>query len=192
MESVSEGLPKYSRISKLGIKYEKIANLHCFLFDKNGVPRYCIGPHWPFFVGLNSFFVILALLFIFVICPTVGDLDTFCGVIIFGFLIGSYTLAALVNPGICYNFSGDQEMEISNSLAAERYCERCEIVKNARTTHCDECGVCIDEYDHHCPWTSKCIGKNNLIFFYGFLIGLLCTFIFVIVTMSLKTRFEHK
>lgn len=24
-------------------------------------------------------------------------------------------------------------------------------------------------YDHHCPWTSKCIGKGNLLFFRMFL-----------------------
>lgn len=37
--------PKYSKISTLGQKYAKVANMHCFLFDGNGVPRYCIGPH---------------------------------------------------------------------------------------------------------------------------------------------------
>lgn len=35
--------------------------------------------------------------------------------------------------------------------------------------HCRDCDVCVREYDHHCPWTSKCIGGNNLIRFYVFL-----------------------
>lgn len=28
--------------------------------------------------------------------------------------------------------------------------------------HCKRCDVCIKGYDHHCPWTSKCIGKTNM------------------------------
>ena len=36
--------------------------------------------------------------------------------------------------------------------------------------HCRDCDVCIRGYDHHCPWTSKCIGTNNLTRFYIFII----------------------
>ena len=41
-----------------------------------------------------------------------------------------------------------------------------------RTEHCTECGICIMGSDHHCPWTSKCIGKKNLCLFNCFLISL--------------------
>ena len=37
-----------------------------------------------------------------------------------------------------------------------------------RSRHCHECDVCIKGYDHHCPWTTKCIGQNNLMRFYIF------------------------
>lgn len=37
-----------------------------------------------------------------------------------------------------------------------------------RSRHCSDCDVCIKGYDHHCPWTSKCIGENNLWKFYAF------------------------
>ena len=36
--------------------------------------------------------------------------------------------------------------------------------------HCDECGVCIEYFDHHCPTYSKCIGGGNKIQFYSFII----------------------
>jgi palmitoyltransferase ZDHHC9/14/18 len=42
------------------------------------------------------------------------------------------------------------------------------VPRNSR--HCGDCGVCVRDYDHHCPWTSKCIGGNNLVRFYLFLI----------------------
>lgn len=36
------------------------------------------------------------------------------------------------------------------------------------TYHCKYCDVCIRNYDHHCPWTSKCIGGSNIRRFYFF------------------------
>jgi len=37
--------------------------------------------------------------------------------------------------------------------------------KNEDVEHCEECNVCIFGYDHHCPWTSKCIGRDNFVNF---------------------------
>ncbi|CAG9325097.1 unnamed protein product [Blepharisma stoltei] len=190
MENTRKNNPVYSRISRVGIKYAKIANLHCFLFKKNGVPLLCAGPNWSFVIGLNLFFIIIGLLFIFIICPRVSQIDVIIGIIAFTLLVVSYTMTALSNPGICYNFSGDQDL--GHHLSGERYCELCEVVKKSTTVHCDECGVCIEEYDHHCPWVSKCIGKNNKWFFYALLIGLLCVFVFIIATLSFKSRTSSK
>lgn len=44
--------------------------------------------------------------------------------------------------------------------------------------HCNECDICIKDYDHHCPWTGKCIGKANLSGFYVFFFAS-CALIFV-------------
>ena len=41
--------------------------------------------------------------------------------------------------------------------------------------------MCIEELDHHCPWSSKCIGKNNLKPFYIFVSSLVVYMIVVIV-----------
>ena len=30
-----------------------------------------------------------------------------------------------------------------------------------KTKHCQFCNICVEGNDHHCPWTGKCIGKNN-------------------------------
>ena len=57
--------------------------------------------------------------------------------------------------------------------------------------HCDDCDVCIEEYDHHCPWTSKCIGRGNLIPFYVFVGSTLILFFYLIVmTMFLISQLE--
>ena len=49
------------------------------------------------------------------------------------------------------------------------FCRKCRFSVPVRSYHCEYCDVCIEGYDHHCPWTSKCIGKNNLVRFYVFL-----------------------
>jgi len=55
-----------------------------------------------------------------------------------------------------------------------RICRKCNIVMDLDkgTEHCSECEICIMGSDHHCPWTSKCIGKKNLWLFNGFIITL--------------------
>lgn len=59
-----------------------------------------------------------------------------------------------------------------------RFCGICKLGQLPKTVHCNDCDVCILELDHHCPWTGKCIGKDNLKPFYTFLISTLIYMIF--------------
>ena len=49
------------------------------------------------------------------------------------------------------------------------------------TEHCDYCNVCVEELDHHCPWSSKCIGRGNICAFNIFIQFLLAQIVFLIV-----------
>ena len=69
------------------------------------------------------------------------------------------------------------------SISGCRFCRLCRFKVPVRSYHCSYCDVCIEGYDHHCPWTSKCIGKNNLGRFYFFLFMtpvfiVYCSFVF--------------
>lgn len=42
------------------------------------------------------------------------------------------------------------------------WCRLCQIETRKDTYHCEDCLVCIDGYDHHCVFFSKCIGGGNI------------------------------
>ena len=101
-------------------------------------------------------------------------LETFIFII---FMI-SYLTTALINPGIpdreyYSKIFISQNPDINPSGLVK--CSKCNIVvpKHFRLSHCDICQVCVKKYDHHCPWTGKCIGEKNIIPFYVFICFLL-------------------
>ena len=58
--------------------------------------------------------------------------------------------------------------------------------------HCDDCDVCIDNYDHHCVFFSKCIGGGNINCFYGAIFGLIFNFILVAVFVMYSVAHNSK
>ncbi|KAF9662829.1 hypothetical protein SADUNF_Sadunf18G0094900 [Salix dunnii] len=49
-------------------------------------------------------------------------------------------------------------------------CATCKIVRPLRAKHCSTCDRCVEQFDHHCPWVSNCIGKKNKWEFFVFLV----------------------
>jgi palmitoyltransferase ZDHHC9/14/18 len=60
-------------------------------------------------------------------------------------------------------------------------CRKCNIIvlEELKINHCSNCEVCIIKHDHHCIWTGKCIGKNNIYFFFIFIFSL---FLFILIS----------
>lgn len=50
-----------------------------------------------------------------------------------------------------------------------------------RIHHCEECDVCVKDYDHHCPWTGKCIASGNIKYFNTFITMVSLWFAFIIL-----------
>ena len=88
-----------------------------------------------------------------------------------------------MNPGTPTKEYFLENYDISKSdLKNYEICKKCKIIMDLDkgTGHCEDCDICITGYDHHCPWTSKCIGKNNKILFKIFTCSLFLHIVYMI------------
>ena len=96
-----------------------------------------------------------------------------------------FMLTVFGNPGMIPRNPNLHSAEYLKSIGDKeingKICDKCQVIipKGAKkVVHCDDCNVCVSNYDHHCVWCSKCIAGGNLYFFSCFLLltvaGLLC------------------
>ena len=94
------------------------------------------------------------------------------GIIIYILFVIFHLITSLINPGIPTKEYFLENFKIAESKT-ENYviCKKCKVIMNLDlgTEHCVDCDICVMGNDHHCQWTSKCIGKNNLLLFKIFL-----------------------
>ncbi|KAF7104680.1 hypothetical protein CFC21_105560 [Triticum aestivum] len=65
------------------------------------------------------------------------------------------------------------KMELDNPALLtgnwSQLCITCKIVRPVRSKHCSTCDRCVEQFDHHCPWVSNCVGKKNKWEFFMFI-----------------------
>ncbi len=109
--------------------------------------------------------------YIFVVIYSFNKFSIFLNaltIICYLFFFFSYTACLICDPGYPKNtlskYSGKPRSEYA-------YCEWCHFYykKSENVEHCSDCDICVEGYDHHCPWIGKCVGKNNSFYFKSFL-----------------------
>ena len=163
--------------------YMKIGNTYTFFGDKDGSPLIVIGPHWPMYICFSSCISLGYLCFFYYFWSNLSFFIKVVGIIVLLLFNISYTLTFLVNPGIP---KYDENAIMGQPKEKYRFCNLCKIWTNMEknTAHCFDCNVCVEGYDHHCPWTGKCIGRNNLKYFYTFLTSILFVFGYFVLAMT--------
>ena len=111
------------------------------------------------------------------------------GIIIYILFVFFHLITSLINPGLPTSDYFLENFNIAESKS-ENYviCKKCKVIMDLDqgTEHCVDCDICVMGNDHHCQWTSKCIGKNNLIlfkFFLSFLYINICYLLFALISI---------
>lgn len=148
-------------------------------------------------MGLFSFISIIVILLLTNVTSDNTTKLYYVTLLLSSLTIGSYLLTSLNNPGIVTarypyrdsrkNSNEDIEMHGENSMNNHNgFCHQCEIFRRLTTYHCQDCNVCIEGYDHHCPWSGKCIGRGNLKQFNGFLVMMALFFTYALTVTFFK------
>ena len=164
-------------------------------YYKNSDPIFAIGPDWPYFIILFSLNIGFDIFIISMIWEHSFLSIRIMGIIMCLFQLFSYCAASIINPGLPkarYEYYATHPHK-----GNYKKCRECNLWINLDrdTYHCYDCQCCVEGYDHHCPWTTKCVGRGNLYLFYIMLIStfmLFGFFILSVVLMSIYTTNNKK
>lgn len=96
----------------------------------------------------------------------------------------SYTVTAVKDPGVVFNDVGNDLEEDTSGRSS--LCKYCLIYKDKNIEHCEDCGLCMKNLDHHCIFTGKCIAQNNLFWFYSMLVSIFGFFLYSMIWVFLE------
>eukprot|EP01041_Mallomonas_annulata_P010077 gene10077-20997_t len=117
-----------------------------------------IGPDWPCVTVTYICIVVpCVLIYNYMIDSKTEAIIFYC---LFACCLLALTAVVVSDPGLVKKYRNAKTRYWT-------YCDHCESFRPPGSVHCSTCQVCITGYDHHCPWTGKCIGGNSFGVFFG-------------------------
>eukprot|EP00931_Biecheleriopsis_adriatica_P008073 TRINITY_DN109305_c0_g1_i1.p1 TRINITY_DN109305_c0_g1~~TRINITY_DN109305_c0_g1_i1.p1 ORF type:complete len:231 (+),score=39.79 TRINITY_DN109305_c0_g1_i1:27-695(+) len=167
---------------------EKVSQLGRIRVFRLGSLTLHVGPHWYFSLIMLVVIDGVGLAYTVGIAAYISTLQTLLGVAVTAASTLTFLHCVTSNPGILEPAAGSPggsgAPEQWMPSTGKRHCDACNVHQPAGALHCGYCQVCILGWDHHCPWMSKCIGRDNLSSFYRFLaVNLLSLAWVVLVTL---------
>ena len=86
----------------------------------------------------------------------------------------SFLMSSCRDPGKLLRQQSDPDLNVMNLLKMfhpDDICPRCEVLTTPRSQHCNICDVCVEGWDHHCPWLNNCVGAKTRNTFMLFLLS---------------------
>jgi hypothetical protein len=167
----------YSKMPRKEPKqWETWHGMHTFLCDG----RIMLGPD----IGVTGFAAGLttaaSVAFWVWVCPQLPPVVLVVGALLYTLTMFFMIACATTDPGILPRDPTVDDAEAAANAELRRtvlvngravplkWCYTCRIWRPPRAAHCSECNVCVERFDHHCPWMGQCIGKRNYRYFLGF------------------------
>ena len=173
---------KFSKSDNEIFNINRKGNMIMFCFNKEGVPLIAIGPNISLAFSMMITIDIFAFCYFYFLWNILFRFYAYIGIIIFFIQAITYLITILINPGIPSKELWLENYKHLDEIGTYRICNVCKIImrNEDKTDHCDECNICTIGADHHCPWTSKCVGANNKNMFYIFVFSTFTLLIYFI------------
>ena len=143
---------------------ERIYNSSQPLLFIKGEPVIILGPDIIYFVWIFSFVSFLSII-IYSLKNSyfILKLLFICGYLFFGI---SYIILLFINQGIPRN-----KNKLESSMLQRHYqqCQECNCIylkkEGKITIHCDKCKICVENFNKHSKFATKCIGRGNSLYY---------------------------
>ena len=159
----------------------KYGKYKIFIYDSKGDPLFLIGPDYSYFISMLVMNLIYFIFFNYLLITLTNIYIAIIGILLNLIQLIFFIISCMKNPGLPKKEIQKEKLLINEPDNYQR-CNSCLFIieKNKNYFHCGICGCCCEGYDHHCPWTSKCVGKGNIFYFNAMIVMISIVFFYII------------